>query len=195
MSEKRIAGLVLNCAVKGRNVFCVESAITTWPNSLRTAQVLPVDLISLKTLQRSCLGLTKFQSRRTLVSGYGIDMQRAVRDARVDAALVWIQQQIAVNDIDLDNLAKAVNLSSSRLRYLFQLYTGTTPRRYHKLLRLQKAQSLLRESFLNVKQVMAEVGWTDESHFSRDYKRLYGESPSKSRFTAMKNGPVPLGMA
>jgi transcriptional regulator GlxA family with amidase domain len=129
------------------------------------------------------------------VSGYGMQIQAPVRDARVDAARVWIQQQIAVSDIDVDDLARAVNLSSSRLRFLFQQCTGTTPRRYHKLLRLQKAQALLRESFLNVKQVMVEVGWTDESHFSRDYKRLYGESPSKSRFTGMKNGSAPLSTA
>lgn len=107
----------------------------------------------------------------------------SIRDPRVVRALARIEQQLSTGDIDIDQIARAVNLSSSRFRHLFQQETGTTPRRYHKLLRLQKAQHLLRESFLNVKQIMADVGWTDESHFCRDYKRVYGECPSRLRWS------------
>jgi len=122
-------------------------------------------------------------------------VENVIADARVSAALAWIRQQLSAAEIDTEDLARAVNLSSSRLRYLFQLHTGTTPRRYHKLLRLQRAQLLLRESFLNVKQVMVEVGWTDESHFCRDFKRLYGESPSKTRSSGAKLATAQLTMA
>jgi transcriptional regulator GlxA family with amidase domain len=115
-----------------------------------------------------------------------ISDENLVRDARVVTALAWIGQQLSAGDIDIDKIARAVNLSSSHFRHLFQQHTGITPHRYHKLLRLQKAQNLLRESFLNVKQVMAEAGWTDESHFCRDYKRVYGESPSKVRSSRAK---------
>ncbi|HLJ27919.1 MAG TPA: AraC family transcriptional regulator [Candidatus Angelobacter sp.] len=107
-----------------------------------------------------------------------------IRDPRVVTAVAWIGQQLSTGDIDIDQIARAVNLSSSHFRHLFQQQTGTTPRRYHKLLRLHRAQHLLRESFLNVKQVMADVGWTDESHFCRDYKKVYGECPSKLRWSS-----------
>jgi transcriptional regulator GlxA family with amidase domain len=121
--------------------------------------------------------------------------KKSVQDARVSTAIAWMRQQLSAGDIDVNNIAKAVNLSSSHFRHLFQQHTGTTPRRYHKLLRLQRAEHLLRGSFLNVKQVMIEVGWTDESHFCRDYKRVYGQSPSKVRSSAIKLDVVQLTMA
>jgi AraC-like DNA-binding protein len=34
---------------------------------------------------------------------------------------------------------------------------------------------------LSVKQVMVKVGLADHSHFARDYKREFGESPSETR--------------
>lgn len=121
--------------------------------------------------------------------------EKLIQDPRIVTAVTWIRQQLSARDIDVDRIANAVNLSSSRFRHLFQQHMGITPRRYHKLLRLQKAQRLLRETFLNVKQVMVEVGWTDESHFCRDYKRAYGESPSKVRSANVKVGAAQLTVA
>lgn len=128
-------------------------------------------------------------------SGNEPESENPVQDARVTAAILWMRQQLSAGDIDVNNIAKAVNLSGSHFRHLFQQHTGTTPRRYHKLLRLQKAQALLCASFLNVKQVMLEVGWRDESHFCRDYKRVYGESPSKVRTSGAKLAVRQLTMA
>jgi transcriptional regulator GlxA family with amidase domain len=108
-------------------------------------------------------------------------VQETIQDPRVHAGVTLIHQQLPSSSIDIDEIAGAVNLSSSHFRHLFQRHLGITPARYHKLLRLQKAQDLLQESFLTVKQVMAAVGWRDESHFSRDFKRAYGRSPSKER--------------
>ena len=112
--------------------------------------------------------------------------RKMVADPRIIKGISLIGQQLSTSVIDLDKITRAVNLSNSRFRHLFQQQVGLTPRRYHKLLRLQKAHDLLCGSFLSVKQVMAEVGWTDESHFSRDYKRIYGECPSKVRFSAIE---------
>lgn len=128
-------------------------------------------------------------------SGKQREEEKAAQDARVAAAILWMRQQLSAGDIDVNNIARAVNLSGSHFRHLFQQHTGTTPRRYHKMLRLQRAQHLLRASFLNVKQVMIEVGWRDESHFCRDYKRVYGESPSKVRLSGAKLNEAQLTMA
>ncbi len=55
------------------------------------------------------------------------------------------------------------------------------PTRHMKLIRLRRAKELLLESFLTVKEVMASVGVSEISHFVRDYKALYGQTPSQSR--------------
>ena len=81
----------------------------------------------------------------------------------------------------LEEIARAVNLSTPRLRYLFKAETGTTPAQYQKLLRMQKAKELLEETFLNVKQIMLRVGVKDQSHFVRDFRALYRHTPAEYR--------------
>lgn len=78
-------------------------------------------------------------------------------------------------------LAEAVNLSPSRLHQLFKRETGMPPARYLRLLRMQSARELLETTHLSVKQVMARVGVTDESHFVRDFKKSYGHTPARYR--------------
>jgi AraC-like DNA-binding protein len=46
---------------------------------------------------------------------------------------------------------------------------------------MEHAKRLLETTFLSVKQVMTEVGATDESHFVRDFKAHYGVSPTRFR--------------
>lgn len=81
-------------------------------------------------------------------------------------------------------LAKLVNLSPSRLRHLFKGETGMTPNQFIKEVRLSEAEKLLRTTFLRVKEIMNRVGFLDESHFGHEFKKTYGESPSKYRSTA-----------
>jgi len=84
-------------------------------------------------------------------------------------------------DVDINALANSVNLSVSRLRHLFKDETGLTPAQYLKRLRLERARELMEESFLRLKEVMPQVGISDESHFVRDFKKKHGLPPIKYR--------------
>jgi transcriptional regulator GlxA family with amidase domain len=81
----------------------------------------------------------------------------------------------------VDSLARSVNLSTWRLCHIFKSETRRPPLQYLRSLRMQRARNLLETTFLSVKQVMCEVGLKDESHFVRDFKRVYGLSPSQYR--------------
>lgn len=83
--------------------------------------------------------------------------------------------------LPLSRLAQSVNLSPTRLCYLFKAETGTPPARYLRALRMQDATTLLVNTFLSVKEIIARVGFTDESHFVRDFKRIYGVTPTEYR--------------
>ncbi|HEX7315808.1 MAG TPA: helix-turn-helix transcriptional regulator [Pyrinomonadaceae bacterium] len=78
-------------------------------------------------------------------------------------------------------LAAVVNLSPSRLHQLFKEETGLPPARYLRQLRMRRAKELLETTHLSVKQVMAGVGVTDESHFVRDFKKCCGLTPARYR--------------
>lgn len=86
----------------------------------------------------------------------------------------------------LGEMAESVNLSPPYFCYLFKSITGVPPARYLKSLRMQQAATLLTTTFLSVKEIVRRVGCTDESHFVRDFKRIYGVTPSEYR-----NGALP----
>jgi len=81
----------------------------------------------------------------------------------------------------LGEMAESVNLSPPYFCYLFKTITGVPPAKYLKTLRMQEAATLLTTTFLSVKEIVSRVGCTDESHFVRDFKRLYGVTPSEYR--------------
>src|SRR5215217_5935917 len=87
-------------------------------------------------------------------------------------------------------LAALVNLSPSRLHQLFKEETGLPPARYLRRLRMRRAKELLETTNLSVKQVMAAVGVSDESHFVRDFKESCGLTPAKYRERFRRRAPA-----
>jgi AraC-like DNA-binding protein len=83
--------------------------------------------------------------------------------------------------VSLVNFAQSVNLSPSRLRHLFKAETGLPPARYVRMRKMQEAKLLLETTFLTVKEVANRVGLSDESHFVRDFKQIYGSPPAHYR--------------
>lgn len=101
-------------------------------------------------------------------------------DFRVRHAQRLISEDLS-RPLVFEEIARAVNLFTPRLRSLFKAETGMIPAQYLKTLRMQKAKELLEETFLNVKQIMLRVGVKDQSHFVRDFRELYGHTPTEYR--------------
>ncbi len=85
----------------------------------------------------------------------------------------------------LGKMAQSVNLSAAYFCYLFKSITGVPPAKYLKSLRMQQATVLLTTTFLSVKEIARHVGLADDSHFVRDFKRIYGVTPSEYRSRAL----------
>ena len=85
----------------------------------------------------------------------------------------------------LGKMAQSVNLSAPYFCYLFRSITGVPPAKYLKSLRMQQSTKLLTTTFLSVKEIVRHVGLADESHFVRDFKRIYGLTPSEYRQRAL----------
>jgi two-component system response regulator YesN len=101
-------------------------------------------------------------------------------DFRVRHALRLISEDLR-RPLVLEEIAREVNLSEPHLRYLFRVETGMTPAQHLKSLRMRKAKELLEGTFLNVKQIMFQVGINDKSHFTRAYRSVYGQAPAEYR--------------
>src|SRR6056297_2595537 len=83
--------------------------------------------------------------------------------------------------LTLDRLAGTAGLSSRQLNRLFTEKLGRPTMRYYRELRLQKAQSLLRNSPLSLTEIALATGFASSSHFSRAYAAHFGQPPSAYR--------------
>jgi transcriptional regulator GlxA family with amidase domain len=101
-------------------------------------------------------------------------------NSRVQKVVHLIQRELG-RKVTLSEMAQAVNLSAAHLRTLFKSEIGMTPAQYQKKLRLLEARSLLESTFLNVQEIMIRVGLSDDSHFVRDFKKIYGLTPVQYR--------------
>ena len=102
---------------------------------------------------------------------------------RICRTLAIMQKEIA-SPLRIATLASQVNLSSSRFSHLFRCETGQSPARYLHDLRIDCALTLLCDSTMSIKEVMAAVGFNDPSHFTRDFSARHGMSPREFRSRA-----------
>lgn len=105
----------------------------------------------------------------------GIDPRRILRavEEHLERA---IQERIYLAD-----LAAVANASERTVEYAFRRLLGLTPMRYVKLRRLSRVHGVLRDSApgsTTVTRVALDWGFEHLSQFARDYRGVYGETPS-----------------
>lgn len=82
--------------------------------------------------------------------------------------------------ISLDRIAENMYLSTFYISKIFKSETGDTPIRHLINIRLEKAKEILEQNpSLSIKEVAAQVGYEDAYHFSKQFKKHYGVSPSQ----------------
>lgn len=74
-------------------------------------------------------------------------------------------------------LAKELGMSLSGFHQRFKAITDLSPLQYQKQLRLHEARRLMLGEGLDASTAGYRVGYDDPSHFSRDYKKQFGQSP------------------
>jgi transcriptional regulator GlxA family with amidase domain len=109
-------------------------------------------------------------------------------DRRIESVLATIERDLR-GPLRLSELARAVGLSMSRFHELFLWATGETPAAFIRARRYDRAKCFLLSTFLTVKEVAETVGIHDDSHFVREFERLFGMSPRRFR-RAHESAPV-----
>jgi AraC family ethanolamine operon transcriptional activator len=83
----------------------------------------------------------------------------------------------------IPELCRWAGVGQRTLEYAFRDQLGVTPVRYIKLLRLNRAQRLLRRASPSndtVTSIAFACGFIELGRFAGDYRRLFGESPSRT---------------
>ena len=114
-----------------------------------------------------------------------------VNDVRIHKAIHFIEQRI--DDIpSLASIATHAGVSRRQLERLFKASLGTTPAALHRLMRLQYGKWLLTNTSSSITDIALRCGFTDSSHFAREFRRQFRQNPRALR-TAVQAVPHAVG--
>jgi transcriptional regulator GlxA family with amidase domain len=93
----------------------------------------------------------------------------------------YIEQHLA-ESVTTDALARIAGLSTGHFNRAFKQSTGDSPHHYIIRKRVAIAQELLVHTNRILADIALDAGFADQSHFSRTYVAVTGETPSACRY-------------
>ena len=114
-----------------------------------------------------------------------------LRDFYIKEALSFIEQNFQ-NDISVEDIAAFCGLNRSYFGKIFHDTIGKSPQEFLMSYRMQKATELLKLTQLSIGYIGNAVGYSNQLHFSRAFKNVYGVSPREWR-NANRIGPPRSG--
>ena len=127
-------------------------------------------LISQEIVYRLLMGAQSDRLRHlALTGGYTPPIAKAIERLRQD-----YDQPIRIED-----LARELGMSVSGFHHHFKAVTAMSPIQFQKQLRLQEARRLMLSEDLDAASAAYRVGYSDASHFNREYKNIFGTPPKR----------------
>jgi AraC-like DNA-binding protein len=81
--------------------------------------------------------------------------------------------------LNMKKIAQTVNTSPKRLSTILNQHVGVSFRNMLRRVRIEQAKRMLSTNQYSVKEVAAQVGFTDSHYFSRSFKELTGQNASE----------------
>src|SRR5436190_20132018 len=97
---------------------------------------------------------------------------------RIANAVSWLRANFD-QPVNIEELAKLVNMSVTSFHRHFKAVTGMSPLQYQKALRLQEARRLMLTTMMDAGSAGQRVGYGSASQFTREYGRFFGHAPTK----------------
>ena len=128
--------------------------------------------------------------RRYAVQKYTID-NAVGHPSRIviQRVIEYIHDNLA-HQLTLAELAFIANMSSYHFARTFKQATGMAPHQYVLHTRIERAKGLLLQGKFSVAEVALNVGFFDQSHFTRYFKRVVGVTPQTLLRQNSKNLPI-----
>jgi len=108
-------------------------------------------------------------AQTTITNSYMFNIANVIRKIKAN-----FREQIAV-----ETLAEVAGMSISSFHANFKLITSMSPIQYQKTLRLIEARRLMTFQAMDAAHAAHQVGYQSASQFSREYKRMFGQSPAR----------------
>ncbi len=103
-----------------------------------------------------------------------------LREFYIREAIAYIENNYHKN-ITIEEIAETLKLNRSYFGKIFRLATGKSPQRFLMNYRMIKAAELLTLTKKPINEICASVGYENQMHFSRAFKKIYNISPREWR--------------
>ncbi len=112
---------------------------------------------------------------------HDLELSRAgLVDRRIRRSVELMHAQLAA-DLSLKEIAAASYLSPFHFARVFKKLTGATPHAYLAAVRTARAQLLLANRELSIREIGALVGYASPSHFTKAFRQATGLTPRAFR--------------
>ena len=98
--------------------------------------------------------------------------------------VVEIESQMSKGEVSVQQMANHLFISRSQLARKVQLITGMNTSDYVMRIRMTRARRLLEEGRLSIGEVAASCGFSDQSYFTRMFKKAYNLTPTQVKKTS-----------
>ncbi len=149
----------------------------------RAANAMQSDSLTDRIYLKTCL-LMLIAEYICLVHPDGVAVEDT--DSRIDQILRFINSNLD-KPLSVNDLAAQFHLNPTHFIRYFKEKTGQTPASYIRIRRLETAKRLLESTDMYVSQIIETIGFSDESQFSKQFKKYYALSPRNYRSYFRKN--------
>jgi AraC-like DNA-binding protein len=106
-------------------------------------------------------------------------------------AVNQMMRELRQNDLfyTMENVASRFGISARYMQQLFVQYTGLSPKLYSQINRFQNSLQLVRAGNTSLTSIAYECGYSDQSHFIKEFKAFTGYTPSGY---SIENSPVTM---
>jgi AraC-like DNA-binding protein len=113
----------------------------------------------------------------------------------VERVLLFVQSRWSEGplvELTLTDLAQAAGVTQGHLTRMFRSALAVTPMEALRLLRLERAATMLARSNLSIQEVARQCGFQSPFHFSRLFRATYGHAPRTFRNRIAMGMDMPL---
>lgn len=173
--------------IKGGNLSSILTSLRLNRPLLCDVEDFPAFLENLKTIGNKIdtLDVEEF----TAISGQCYNLllhlavQENVKPAKVTILphILGFLEQDLERKVSISNLEKFTGISKMTLTRMVRKQTGMTPMQYRLSRKIERAVSYLQIPDMSIKEIAYRLGFCNQFHFAREFRRRTGRSPTEYR--------------
>ena len=176
------------------SIYVLNSIVTTVKTALISMDMDEVDIFGsdLREQMEDIDNISDFQIWMndifSLICLKRQNLRTSIINNELEQKIVSYIDENIYNNVSLDNISKALNISSCYLSRNFKVLMGMNFSEYLSEKKMQCAERLLMESGLSVKEIAYKLGYNSIQHFIKLFKMRYMSTPKEYQ-KKMKGSP------